>query len=610
MVMQQMRSSAKYIWIFIVILFVGGFLLVQTSGLLGRAPVTTSTAVAKVNGEEILATSWFNATQQLEQQSTQQTGRPVSLDDRQHLADRAFESLVSDALLRQEYKRRGITVTDEDIADAARTSPPPQLLQSPELQTDGRFDPEKYQRFLASPAARQEGMLLQLEAYYRDAIPREKLFVQIAGDTYVSDAQLWQIWKDTHDTAQVAYVALHPELLPDTAVTVSPREISDYYDKNKKDFDRPARATVSVLVIPRTISAADTAAARNRALALRDRILKGEKLEDVAKAESADSVSGAQGGNLGKGAKGRFVPAFENAANALKVGELSQPVLSPFGYHIIRLDERKGDTLSLHHILVRIQQSDSAATVTDKKADDLARIAASTDKPEKLDEASRTLGIPIRKATVVETDALTINGKFIPSVGAWAFSGAHPGETSDLYDADDGYYLGRLDALTPGGIATLEQATPDIRAILAKQKKLENLMPRARAIAADAAKTSLEQAGQKAGIPAAQSPRFTRVGGAEGMGRLNEAVGAAFSLPLMTVSAPIKTHEAIFIERVNQRVVSDSLAWDKQKLIQRTQVTGQLQQARVRDFLQNLRENATIVDNRKQVQAANRAVAQ
>ena len=610
MVMQAMRSSAKYIWIFIVILFVGGFLLVQTSGLLGRAPVTTSTAVAKVNGEEILATTWFNATQQLEQQSTQQTGRPVSLDDRQHLADQAFESLVSDALLRQEYKRRGITVTDEDIADAARTSPPPQLLQSPELQTDGRFDPEKYQRFLASPAARQEGMLLQLEGYYRDAIPREKLFEQIAGDIYASDAQLWQIWKDSHDTAQVAYVAVRPELLPDTAVTVSQKEISDYYDKNKKDFERPARATVSVLVIPRTVSAADSAAARNRALALRDRILKGEKFEDVAKAESADSVSGAQGGNLGKGAKGRFVPAFENAAYALKVGELSQPVLSPFGYHIIRVDERKGDTLSLRHVLVRIQQSDSAATLTDKKADDLARIAASTDKPEKLDEASRALGIPIQKATVVETDALTINGKFIPSVGAWAFSGAKPGETSDLYDADDGYYLGRLDALTRGGIPTLDQTTPEIRAILAKQKKLEKLMPRARAIAADAATTSLEQAGQKAGIPAAQSPRFTRVGGAEGMGRLNEAVGAAFSLPLMTVSAAIKTHEAIFIERVNQRVVSDSVTWDKQKNIQRAQVTNQLQQARVREFLQNLRESATIVDNRKQVQAANRAVAQ
>jgi peptidyl-prolyl cis-trans isomerase D len=606
-----MRSSAKYIWIFLVIFFVGGFLLAETSGLLGRAPVTTSTVVAKVNGEEILATTWFNLTQQLEQQATQQNGRSVSLDDRQHLQDQAFEQLVSEALMRQEYKRRGITVTDEEIAAAAQTSPPPQLLQSPELQTDGRFDPAKYQRFLASPAARQEGMLLQLEAYYRDAIPREKLFMQIAGNVYASDAMLWQTWKDTRDTAQMTYVAVRPDLLPDTAVQVSDKEISDYYDKNKKDFEKPARASVSVIVIPRAVSAADSAAARNRLLAIRDRILKGEKFEDVAKAESADSASGAQGGDLGKGTRGRFVPQFENAAYALKVGELSEPVLTPFGYHLIRVDSKSGDTLSLRHILVRIQQSDSAATATDRRADELARIAASTtDKPEKLDEASKALGIPIQKASVVETDALTINGRFIPSIGSWAFTGAKVGETSDLYDAEDGYYHGRLDALTPGGIPSLQEATPEIRRLLARQKKLDKLMPRARAIAADAVATSLQQAGQKAGIPAVESTRFTRVGGAEGIGRLNEAIGAAFSLPIGVVSAPIKTHDAIFIERVNQRVLADSLAWEKQKEIQRSQVTNQLRQQRVREFLTNLRESAKIEDKRKEVEMANRAVTQ
>jgi peptidyl-prolyl cis-trans isomerase D len=609
-VLQSMRSSAKYIWIFLVIFFVGGFLLAETSGLLGRAPVTSTSAVAKVNGEEILATAWENATRQLEQQATQQSGRSVTLDDRRNLQDQAFEQLVTDALLRQEYKRRGITVSDDEIADAARTSPPPQLIQSPELQTEGRFDPEKYQRFLASPAARQEGLLLQLEAYYRDAIPREKLFEQVAADIYVTDTQLWQIWKDTHDSAQVSYVALRPEALPDSAVTVAENEIADYYDKNKKDFEKPARARLSVIIIPRAISAADSAAARNRALALRERIVKGEKFEDVAKAESADSTSGSQGGSLGKGPKGRFVPQFEDAAFALKVGELSQPVLTPFGYHVIRVDERKGDTLSLRHILVRIQQSDAEATATDKKADELARIAASTDKPEKLDEASRTLGIPIQKANVVETDALTINGKFIPSVGAWAFGGARPGETSDLYDSEDAYYLGRLDSLDAGGVPSLQQATPEIRTLLARQKKLDKLMDRARTISAQAVATSLEQAGQSAGIPAVSSPHFTRTSGAEGIGRLNEAIGAAFSLPLSTVSAPIRTHDAIFIERVNQRIVSDSAAWEKQKIVERAQVTNQLRQARVREFLQNLRENAKVEDHRKQVEAAFRRQAQ
>ena len=606
-----MRSSAKYIWIFLVIFFVGGFLLAETSGLLGRAPVTTSTAVASVNGEDILAVSWFNATQALEQQATQQSGRSLSLDDRQRLKDQAYEELVDASLMRQEYKRRGIVVTDEEIADAARSSPPPQLLQSPELQTNGRFDPEKYRRYLASPAARQEGLLLQLEAYYRDAIPREKLFQQVAADAYVSDARLWQMWRDTRDTAQISYVAFRPESLPDTGIVVPDNEIADYYEKNKKDFERPARARVSVLVIPRAVSPADSAAVRNRILALRERIVKGEKFDDLAKTESADSTSGAAGGSLGKGVKGRFVPQFEDAAYALNAGELSQPVLTPFGYHLIKVDERKGDTISVRHILLRIQQSDSAATVTDRKADELARIAASTtDKPEKLDEASRALGIPIQKANAVETDALTINGRYIPSVGSWAFTGARVGETSELFDADDGYYLGRLDALTRGGIPTLEQVKPEIRTLLARQKKLEKAMPRARAFATDAAATSLEQAAAKATMQVVKSPRFTRVGGAEGIGRLNEAIGAAFGLPLGVVSAPIKTYDAIFVERVDSRVVADSATWAKQKDVQRAQVLSQLRQQRVREFLTNLRANANIADRRKEVEAANRQLAQ
>ncbi|MDP9178144.1 MAG: peptidyl-prolyl cis-trans isomerase [Gemmatimonadota bacterium] len=609
--LQSMRSSAKYIWIFLIIFFVGGFLLAETSGLLGRAPLTTSTVVATVNGEDIMAVSWFNATQALDQQATQQSGRTLSLDDRQRLKDQAFEELVDAALLRQEYKRRGIIVTDEEIADAARSSPPPQLMQSPELQTNGRFDPEKYQRYLASPAAGQEGLLLQLEGYYRDAIPREKLFQQVAADVYVSDARLWQMWKDTRDTAQIAYVAFRPEMLPDTGVVVPDNEITEYYEKNKKDFERPARATVSVLAIPRAVSPADSATVRTRILGLRDRITKGEKFDDIARTESADSTSGAAGGALGKGVRGRFVPQFEDAAYALNAGELSQPVLTPFGYHLIKVDEKKGDSISIRHVLLRIQQSDSAATVTDRKADELARIAASTtDKPEKLDEASRALGIPIQKATVVETDALTINGRYVPSVGSWAFTGATVGETSDLFDAEDGYYLGRLDSLTPGGIPTLQEATPEIKALLARQKKLDKAMPRARSLATRAAAASLEQAASGEGLSVTRSPRFTRIGGAEGIGRLNEAIGAAFSLPIGVVGAPIRTHDAIFVERVDSRVVADSAAWAQQKDIQRAQVMNQMRQQRVREFLTNLRANAKIVDRRKEVEAANRQLVE
>ncbi len=606
--LQSMRSSAKYIWIFLVVAFTGGFLLAETSGLLGTASVTTSTAVATVNGEDILASTWFNATSQLEQQATQETGRSVSLDERQHLSDQAFEQLVSDLLLRQEYRRRRIRVTNDELSEAARFAPPPQLAQSPELQTDGRFDPAKYQRFLSSPAARQQGILVQLEAYYRDQIPREKLFEQVASDVYLSDERLWKMWQDTRDTVQMTYVAFNASLIPDNSVTVPESDIKEYYDKNKKDFERPARAVVSVLAIPREVTSADSSAVRARLAALRDRILKGEKFEDVARAESSDSSSAANGGALGSGVRGRFVPAFDDAAAALKVGEISQPVLTQFGYHLIKLDERKGDTLTLHHILLPLQQSDSAATAADRRADELAKIAASSDKPQVLDEASKKLGIPIRRGAVLDTDALTIDGKFIPSVGPWAFQGAKVGETSDLFDAPDGYYLGRLDSLRQGGIPSLEQATPDIRAVLAIQKKLDKLMPRAAQFAAQAAKTSLEDAAKANGMAVVQSKPFTRVGGAEGIGRLNQAIGAAFKLPIGGVSAPIRTYDAIFVERVDQRVEQDRAQWEKVKETQRTQATNQLRQQKVRDFLQNLRESAKVVDRRKQIESANRQV--
>ena len=608
--LQAMRSSAKYIWIFLVIFFVGGFLLAETSGLLGRAPVTTSTAVATVNGEDVLATTWYNAINQLEQQATQQTGRSITLDERKRMADDAFEQLVGDALLRQEYRRRGIRVTNEEISEAAQYAPPPQLAQSPELQTDGRFDPAKYQRFLASPSARQEGILLQLEAYYRDQIPKEKLFEQVASDVYVSDDRLWNMWRDTRDTAQMSYVVFRPELVGDNEVTVPASEIKEYFEKNKKDFEKPARAVVSVVSIPRSITAADTAATRNRLLALRDRILKGEKFDDVAKAESSDSVSAANGGSLGRGAKGRFVPEFENAAYALKVGELSQPVLTSFGYHLIRVDEHKGDTIAVRHILLRITQSDSAATATDRRADELARIAASSDKPGVLDEAARKLGLQVKHAKVVETDALTIDGRFVPSVGPWAFQGAKPGETSELFDAEDGYYLGRLDSLTKGGLPSLEEATPEVKAVLIIQKKLDKLMPRATQFAANAARTSLETAAAGAGMTVAHSQPFTRVGGVEGVGRLNQAVGAAFSLPIGVVSSAIRVYDGIFVERVDSRKLVSKEEWEKQKLTQRASITQQLRQQRVRDFLQNLRENATVVDRRKEIEAAQRALSQ
>jgi peptidyl-prolyl cis-trans isomerase D len=609
-VLQSMRSAAKYIWIFLVIFFIGGFLLAETSGLLGVSPVTSSTAVATVNGEDIPVTAWYNATQQIEQEEAQRTGRTITLEERDRFANQAYEQLVREVLLRQEYKRRGISVTDEEITEAARYNPPPQLLQSPELQTNGQFDPEKYQRFLASPVARQEGLLVQLEQYYRTMIPQQKLFEQVAADAYATDPQLWESYRDLHDSAQVSFVAFDPSKIADASVTVSSAEISDYYNKHKKELEVPARAMVSVLLIPRTVSAADSAAVRAKLLALRDRILKGEKFEDVARAESQDSGSAVQGGSLGRGPRGRFVPDFETAAYALKTGELSPPVLTQFGYHLMRVDERKGDTLALRHILLKLQQSDSTAALTDRKADSLARIAATSEDPKKFDEAARILKLTPLKGEAVEGQPLSIGGRFIPSVSSWAFKGAKKGEVSDLFDWEEAYLLGRVDSIIPGGEQSLEQASKRIRELLMQRKKIDALMKPATEFARIAMGIGLENAAQRGNVAVAQTPAFTRATGIPQLGRANEAVGAAFSLPVGQVSAPVKTESLVIVERVDRRVPADSAVWLAQKAQQKAQVLQGLRQQRVRDFLANIREAAKIKDHRKKIELATRRATQ
>lgn len=606
--LQSMRRAAKYIWWFVVATFIIVFVFAETSGLMGRGPVTRGTAVAKVNGEEITYDTWLRAREGRIKQAQEQSASPLTLDEEQRIEDATFNDLVNDILLQQEYERRGITVSDEEIQQAALQQPPPQFYQNPEFQTEGQFDIEKYRRFLASPLARQAGVTYQLEQYYRQELPKEKLFEQLATPVYVTDAQLWRAWQDSHDSAQVSFVRLSPDAIPDSAVRVTEAEIAAYFKAHEKEFtNRPGRAVVSVAEVPRTITPADSAKVREHAIELRNAIVSGkEKFADVAKRESADSASAAQGGSLGTVGKGQFVKPFEDAAFALKPGEISQPVLTQFGYHLIKVDQRKGDSITVSHILLRIQQSDSSASISDHRADLLAK-AASSDKPALFDSVTKSLGLTVKHGVATEGEPLTIDNAYVPSVSAWAFSGARPGETSDLINSDEAYYLARLDSLQPGGKPTLATEHDDIRRRLIRQKKLELLVPKAQQIAsAVAAGKTLEQAAQDAGVKVEKTPMFSRTTAVAGLGQATEAIGAAFGLPQGAVSAPVKTESAVFVLRVDRRVDADRAAWEKQKDQQRSVVLQRLRQQRVQEFLASLHESAKIEDNRKVIQQQNR----
>jgi peptidyl-prolyl cis-trans isomerase D len=362
-------------------------------------------------------------------------------------------------------------------------------------------------------------------------------------------------------------------------------------------------------MIPRTVTAADSQATLARMAALRDEIADGARFEDVAMRESQDETNASAGGSLGMRGREAFDSAFESAAYALQPGQVSQPVLTPFGYHLIRVDERKGDSISARHILLRVGQSESNAVATDRRADSLSRIAAATTEPERFDSAAKSLGLTPTTVTAYEGQPLFTGFGLASGASAWAFGGAQAGETSDLFDTEDAYFLARLDTLQESGVAPFGAVRPEIEALLMSRRKSEVLAERTREFAERAKATSLETAAQERTFTVNGTNLFSRSTFVPGLGRLTGAVGAAFALPVGQVSAPIATDDGVYVIRVDRRVEARREAFEAQKEVQRSNALAVLQQSRVRDFMDGLREQANIRDRRKALNAAARAQA-
>jgi peptidyl-prolyl cis-trans isomerase D len=337
--------------------------------------------------------------------------------------------------------------------------------------------------------------------------------------------------------------------------------------------------------------------------------MSGTKFADVARRESADSASAVHGGSLGWITKGQFVQEFDQAAFALKTGEVSQPVLTRFGYHLIKVDDRKDDSISVSHILLRIQQGDSSAAISDARADSLAKAADATDNPALFTRVAKAVGLKVSTADVTEGQPLVWDGRDVPSVSAWAFT-AKVGETSDLIDSPGAYYLARLDSIHPGGKPTVALLRDQIRRQLSHDKKLDMLIPKARQLsAAVAGGKTLAEAAHDAGLTVQTTGMFTRATPVAGLGQATQAVGAAFGLPVGATSEPVKSEDGVFVLHVDRRVQADKQAWQAQKKAQRDQVTQALRRQRVQEFLASLRQSADVVDNREAIERASRAGA-
>jgi len=378
--MRTFRGMAKWLMVVMAVTFFGWLVFDVGMNVTGRG-ANAQTELARVDGQKIDATSFYGAVRSAQEQQRRTNGSaPTSLEDQKSLEDAVLEQLIQEVLLRKELNQRGIRVTDEEIIAAAKNSPPPEVQQVPEFQTDGKFDFAKYTRYLAANA--DPNFLRALEARYRDEIPRLKLYQELSAGVYVPTAKLWRMYRDQHDSVTAMFAMVQPEsYISDADVKLTDERQRGYYNQHRDDFRRSATAFMSFVELPRRPDAKDSAAARDSAVSLHRQLVQGANFDSLAKRNSADSASAAKGGDLGEIPEGSMLPVFEKTALALKPGSISQPVLSEFGYHIIKLESRdvKKKSYRARHILVPIELVGAHRDRVEARADSLDRLAAGID---------------------------------------------------------------------------------------------------------------------------------------------------------------------------------------------------------------------------------------
>jgi peptidyl-prolyl cis-trans isomerase D len=556
------------------------------------------TSVGSIEGVSVQLRVYQSMVQSQIEGQQRQTGRSLSAEEIEEVRNTVWDELVQQQALEREYRDRHLSVTPEEIASAIQESPPPEILSAPTFQTDNKFDPAKYQRWLRSAEAGQ--VIPMLEAQYKDQLRRSKLFRVVTADVYVSDPGLWQSWKDANEKVTVELVTINPRAaVPDTAVHLNDAEIRQYYDSHQNEFKRPETAYLSLVELVRVPDQSDTAAARDRILQLRKEILDGSPFDEVAKRESADTASGAKGGDLGEFGKGVMDPAFEKAAFSLPLNTVSEPVLSAFGFHLIKVESRSGTKVKARHILIPIEITGKHRDELDARADSLESLAAEKLDPAALDTAARVLGLRVAHAQPLqEGSRVQVGLQVIPDAGIWAFQ-AKPGETGRIIELSYGYFLFRLDSLDAEGVPPFEKIRQSVALAASNDKKREL----AKSVAEDLSRrlaegSTLKQAATALALPVTELGPFTRVNPAIPSPRV---VGASFGVEQGKTSGPIDTEEGIYFLKVLKHEAADSAAFVKGIDEFRARQVRLATQDRVRNYLTALKNNAQVVDRRAEI---------
>lgn len=326
--MNELRKNAKLIlWIVIGAFILTIFAVWGMKGVMFEESKNPD-LIAKIGKDTITYTElgqlWQNKLQELYDK-----GIKVTDEKEKELKKELLYDIIEHKLKLKYAQKIGIFTTDEEVAE--------NIMSIPAFSDkNGNFDKNLYQNILYNQRIQPH----EFEEQQRQYITLVKLRNQILSTIKFTNDELKMYFLKRQRTLNVQYVYFdYRNYLKEINIDIE--KMKDYYAMHKKDFEKPEQVKAShILIIADSSPASPTGLTDEQAKKLAEEIYKkaksGEDFSALAKKYSKDTATKDKGGDLGWFKKGEMVPEFEKASFSLKQGEISEPVKTQFGYHIIK----------------------------------------------------------------------------------------------------------------------------------------------------------------------------------------------------------------------------------------------------------------------------------
>jgi parvulin-like peptidyl-prolyl isomerase len=556
----------------------------------------TAGVIGRVNGDPITQMVYSDRINTM-RVNVQQQGQTLDEATEVQIRNQVWDQLVQELLVEQQIRQRKITISDKEIVEAIKTQPIPQVMQSPEFQTNGQFDYGKYLQALADP----NRDWTPLESFYRNDLPKQKLQSLVISSIKISDAELKREFIAANTKAKVDYIFVPAARFPVDAAGLSESDMRAYYDSHKDDYRMDAQAWIKSVRIDKRPTASDTLAANDLIQEALADIAKGDDFGELVAAYTEAPIQlrgGAQGSYM---TRDQFqTPKVRDAAFSLPIGQVSDVIRDNNGLHVIKIEDRRmnadKEEVKIADIYIPIEISGESIQLYADKATNIAKSV--TEEQSDFAAAAQEEGLTV-------SDLGPFGRKtFVPRLGQvsgfmdWAFNA--PSGKMNIMEAPDAIYVLQMVKRRPSGLQPFEEIKERVRADYANSLQVDQAKQKAEIFLSMAKSGTPLQSAAKGDSAATfdTTDEFSRRGFARGLGNDPAIMARVFGDPTGIVPQVVTTKRGAYVLNILSRTEADDAQFATQRDAMRKQLFQRRRGEVVNRWIEELRANSTIEDFR------------